>query len=232
MRRVTDIAARFVTAVARGSVGRTVLALGDRPSQAVLLYDAEGSPYCRPVREALTMLDLDAEVRPCPIGGARYQALLRAESGDEAVPYLVDPNTGTRHAEASQILHHLFRHYGQAEAPHSLLGAASRLTSPLASRARAGHGTNARPSRVPAQPLHLWSFEACPHCRLVRETLTELELPYRLHSMGKGSPKRPAFLERTGKLQFPYLEDPNTGVRMFESVDICAYLERTWGGVG
>ncbi len=231
MRKVADIAAAVVTSLTRGTVGRTVVALGDRPALPLVLYDVESCPYCRPVREALTMLDLDAEIRPCPEGGTRHRPQLAALAADEAVPFLVDPNTGTSLGEVDHILHHLFRQYGRTAAPRALLGPASRLTSPLVSRARNGHGTRARPSHAPERLLVLWSFEACPHCRLVRETLTELELPYLLHNMGKGSAKRPGFLARTGKLQFPYLEDPNTGVAMFESVDICAYLDRTYGGV-
>ena len=32
----------------------------------------------------------------------------------------------------------------------------------------------------------------------------------------------------SGKMQVPYLLDPNTGVRMFESGDIRAYLYETY----
>jgi glutathione S-transferase len=31
-------------------------------------------------------------------------------------------------------------------------------------------------------------------------------------------------------MRVPYLEDANTGAAMFESADIVAYLERTYGG--
>jgi glutathione S-transferase len=30
-------------------------------------------------------------------------------------------------------------------------------------------------------------------------------------------------------MMVPYLADPNTGVEMFESADIVAYLDRTYG---
>ena len=39
-------------------------------------------------------------------------------------------------------------------------------------------------------PLELYSFEASPFCRLVREALSSLELPYRLTNVGRGSPSR------------------------------------------
>jgi glutathione S-transferase len=62
----------------------------------------------------------------------------------------------------------------------------------------------------------------------VREALSSLELPYRLHNVAKGSAKRAAFVERSGRMQVPYLADPNSGVEMFESADIVAYLERSY----
>ena len=59
--------------------------------------------------------------------------------------------------------------------------------------------------------------------------MCELELPYILHNVGRRSPRRPELLARAGKIQVPYLEDPNTGVKMFESRDIARYLRSTYG---
>jgi glutathione S-transferase len=83
-------------------------------------------------------------------------------------------------------------------------------------------------SRRPEQLLELWSFEASPYCRLVRERLCELELAYRLHNVASGSPSRAAFPETGRPLQVPYLRDPNTGAAMFESADITRYLDREY----
>jgi glutathione S-transferase len=47
--------------------------------------------------------------------------------------------------------------------------------------------------------------------------------------VAKGSPRRPQFLERSGKIQIPFIVDPNSGVEMFESDDIVRYLEETYG---
>jgi glutathione S-transferase len=77
--------------------------------------------------------------------------------------------------------------------------------------------------------LELWSFEGSPYCRLAREALCELELPYVLHNVAKGSPGREAFVKRSGKMRVPYLADPNTGREMFESADIVRYLNDTYG---
>ena len=37
-----------------------------------------------------------------------------------------------------------------------------------------------------------------------------------------------ALAKRSGKQLVPYLEDPNTGTKMFESLDIAAYLNTTY----
>jgi len=34
--------------------------------------------------------------------------------------------------------------------------------------------------------------------------------------------------EHTGRVQLPYLIDPNTGTAMYESADIVAYLDATY----
>jgi glutathione S-transferase len=89
-------------------------------------------------------------------------------------------------------------------------------------------GMRYTPSRKPEQPLELYSFEGSPYCRIVRETLSSLEIPYVLHNVAKDSPSRAAFVERSGKMMVPYLVDPNTGTEMFESADIKNYLLATY----
>ena len=61
-----------------------------------------------------------------------------------------------------------------------------------------------------------------------RETLCELELTYVLRNVARGSERRADFVARSGKMQVPYLVDPNTGVEMFESADIIGYLNETY----
>src|SRR5262249_40933119 len=100
--------------------------------------------------------------------------------------------------------------------------------SALASLARIGHGERYVSARAPEKPLELWSFEASPFCRLVREELTVLELPYLLHNVAKNSPSRAAFIQRSGRLMAPSLPDPTASTEMFESADILAYLRRTY----
>ncbi len=62
----------------------------------------------------------------------------------------------------------------------------------------------------------------------MREVLCELELMYVLHNVGKRSPSRPAFVARSGNMQVPWLDDPNTDTQLFESADIVTYLEETY----
>jgi hypothetical protein len=97
-----------------------------------------------------------------------------------------------------------------------------------ASALRPGRGVFYRPSHPPAQPLELYSYEGSPFCRLVRESLAELEIPYYLHNVAKGSRRREAFVTRAGKMLVPYLVDPNTGVALFESAAILSYLRASY----
>jgi glutathione S-transferase len=149
--------------------------------------------------------------------------------GKRQFPFLRDPNTEVEMYESDDIVRYLFEHYGAGSIPWALgTPILSDATSMLASLPRMHRGRAYRLARQPEQPLDLWSFEASPFCRLVRETLCELEIPHHLHNVAKGSPKRDAFIERSGKMMVPYLDDPNTGTALFESAEICRYLEETY----
>jgi glutathione S-transferase len=131
--------------------------------------------------------------------------------------------------ESDDIITYLFDRYGDGEVPLSLrLGPLTDVSSMLASAWRPAFGARYRPAKHPAKPLELYSFEASPFSRIVRERLCSLEIPYVLHNVAKGSPSRDAFVERSGKMMVPYLVDPNTGTELFESADIVRYLDRTY----
>jgi glutathione S-transferase len=231
MQRIIDVSSSIAATLARGAQGMRVRQPGRRPALPFLLYEFEACPFCRKVREALTMLDLDADIRPCPKGGQRFRPELVARGGKEQVPYLVDPTNGREMYESDAIVQYLFAEYGDGRPPAALLGGWAMVTGGIASTLRRGLGSRAEPSRAPEKPLELWSFEASPFSRIVREKLCTLELPYRVHNVGKGSTRRAAFVERSGKMQVPYLLDPNTGAAMFESDEIVAYLAREYGAV-
>jgi glutathione S-transferase len=226
-----------------------------QPEQPLRLYEYEASPYCRLVREALTELDLDALILPCPQGGLRFRPEVEAKGGKQQFPYLVDPNTGRDLYESADIINYLSQTYGgrQRAATGLRRGAAvggAFLASCTRTNLRGFRGYSARPSQAPAQPLELFSFESSPYSRPVREVLCELELPYLLRNtakarwedMGPPSLRRKLFpklpvegrnrlrlLELTGKVQVPYLADANTGKAMYESDYIIRYLERQYG---
>jgi glutathione S-transferase len=228
MTDVLDLGTSVLATLSRGGSGIWVGSLGLRPKQPLHLYEFEACPFCRKVREALTILDLEVMVYPCPKGGNRYRSVVQEKGGRLMFPYLVDPNTDQAMYESSDIIRYLFTTYGEGKVPVTLDNPLVMLSAGLATLARLNKGQQVRPSRMPEKPLELWSFESSPFSRMVRETLCELELPYLLHNVGKDSPHRAAFVERSGKMMVPYLVDPNTGTEMFESADIQQYLRRTY----
>ena len=250
LQRLIDLNLSLAASSLRGWRGTAAFAPAPaQPEQLLELYDIENCPYCRLVRETLTELDLDALILPCPKGGTRFRPEAAAKGGKALFPLLHDPNTDTWLYESADIIDYLRKTYGKrgnARGLHALRVAGSDL----ASGARLPRGMRAQGRKSPEQPLELFSFESSPYSRPVRERLCELELPYRLRNTGKaqwkdmGPPQwrarffpdepvtgrnREALLARAGKVQVPYLIDPNTGTEMFESADIIDYLNRTYG---
>lgn len=221
----------------------------EQPAAHLQLYEFEACPYCRLVREALTELDIDTLIYPAPKGGKRFRPRVARLGGKEQFPFLVDPNSGESLYESADIVDYLYRRYGGRRPPTRLMRPIDVSTSMLAGISRRRAGARARPSKAPRKPLELFSFESSPYSRRVRELLCELELPYLLRSTGKagwrdlGPPgiramlypelpvagrTRKELFERAGKVQVPYLVDPNTGSAMFESVAIRDYLMQTY----
>jgi glutathione S-transferase len=233
MNRILDVSTSLAATLARLGSGVALARPGRRPEKTLEIYEFEACPYCRKVREALTALDLDAMVYPCPKGGPRYREEVKRRGGKAQFPYLVDPNTGKEMYESDEIIAYLFREYGDGSPPFLLSrGPINDVTAMVASAWRPGAGALYQESRPPEQPLELYSFESSPFCRLVREKLCQLEIPYRLHNVGRGSEQRKAFVARSGRMMVPYLIDPNTGTELFESADIVRYLEETYVAQG
>lgn len=250
MTGTADILAATLASVSRFGRGITARPAAVRPDRPLELYEFEGCPYCRLVREVLTELDLDALIRPCPKGGTRWRPTAVELGGKAQFPFLVDPNAGVSLYESADIIAHLFRTYGRRPVPLVWRLRGPNLASSMAASAmRARAGTRARPSRAPAEPLELYSLEASPFARIVRELLSELEVPYLLRNVGRtrlgefvppvvrdrlslriepASENRKAFQARAGRVMVPYLVDPNTGTELFESRDIRRYLRDTY----
>uniref|UniRef100_A0A0D9W5E3 GST N-terminal domain-containing protein n=1 Tax=Leersia perrieri TaxID=77586 RepID=A0A0D9W5E3_9ORYZ len=69
------------------------------------------------VREAMTELDLSAEVYPCPKGSLRHRDVVKKIGGKEQFPLLVDASNGVTMYESGDIVKYLFRQYGQGKNP-------------------------------------------------------------------------------------------------------------------
>ncbi|MCK6555559.1 glutathione S-transferase N-terminal domain-containing protein [Candidatus Binatia bacterium] len=221
-----------VIRLGRGLYPRITAADRQGPAEPLDLYDFEGCPYCRKVREVLSELDLDYISYPVARGSAR-RVELRKRGGKVQVPYLVDPNTGEAMYESEDIVVYLNRTYGGSRPAGwsvPIPGLVDDLVSAAASAARLGAGTRCRTSqRHDLRPLELYNMEGSPYCRKVRETLTELDLVHLVHNVPKGSPKRRELERRGGKVMVPYLIDPNRGEEMYESDDIVSYLRKHYG---
>lgn len=238
------------TSLWRGTVIRHDEIGDNRPEKMLKLYDMEGCPYCKLVREVLTELDLSVHILPCPRGGDIYRKEVKELGGQEMFPFLVDPNTDIQMYESADIIDYLFREYGSGRTPTTwLLPVVNTTTSRLSGLFRPLQGINKRYSRQPEQPLELYSFESSPYSKPVRERLTELELPYILRNLGKfdksdfiipqvrkhiiasqppKGPLRKAMYDKYGMVQVPLLIDPNTNTELFESEKINNYLMNTY----
>lgn len=244
-----NIASSLVATGLRTGMGIATSPTSSQPQQLLELYEFEGCPHCRLVREVLTEMDLDAQIYPCPKGGDRYRSIVVERGGKAQFPYLVDPNTDTALYESADIIRYLFETYGNGVPLHWKLVELQRFGSTLAAIPRMGRGVRARAAKQPQKSLELYSFESSPFARPVRDLLCELELPYILRSVGRaqvadwvppmlrdalsvtgepGTRNRRRLLEHAGRISIPYLADPNTGTEMAESDQIIAYLEDTY----
>jgi glutathione S-transferase len=242
-----DIVSSTLSSSLRAWAGINSQPAANKPAELLQLYDIEGCPFCRLVREALTELDLDAQIFPCPKNGERFRAEVVERGGKAQFPFLVDPNTGMEMYESMDIISYLYETYGGRSLPLKWrFGGVQKLNSALASTPRAHRGIQAKSSRAPLQLLELYSFEASPFARPVRELLCELEISYILRSCGRSRldewvppplrerlgivprselKNRRALQQLAGKVAIPFLLDPNTDTALFESGDIIEYLE-------
>jgi glutathione S-transferase len=249
MIRAFDIATSTLASTLRSWRGSSASKTSKRPDKDLILFEREGCSECRFVREALTELDLNAIIAPCPLGGKNICKLKR-ESGADKLPYLVDPNTEKKITGRQEIITYLFKEYRDKITPKQLENNLfNNTSSKLATLIRFNAGINAVKAHAPELPLTLYSFESSPFSRPVREKLCELELPYLLVNLGKQqkadmgpanfrfslkpyqpipNTKRDAFFKLHGNVQVPFLVDPNTGTELFESKDIVAYLNQTY----
>lgn len=249
MNHTLNIVTSTIASSVRSWRGTSASKTSEPPAKTLVLFDREGCPQCRFVREALTELNLDVIITPCPKGG-KTLAKLEQDTGSSELPFLVDGNTNQQFRGAEAAVHYLFEQYRGKRPPKQLLSnKLNQFASSLASGIRFNAGINAKPSKGAEKPLTLYSFESSPFSRPVRELLCELELPYLLVTLGKqqksdmgpanfrftlkpyqpiANSKRDAFFKAHGNVQVPYLIDPNTESNLFESADIIKYLNDTY----
>jgi len=204
----------------------------------IILYEFEGCPFCRRVREVITYLDLPCTIKPCARGCRHREEVVSASGRTKPTyPYLVDKTAGIAMFESQDICEHLIATYGgdvikTPPAPEDFFFASTFVTGWIPSLFRPGRGAAVEEVMVgkppPAQMLTLYSYDGNQFCRFVREILCELDLPYQLRSTGKGSPRREELSALSGRTTAPFLVDPNTGKQMGESVDIVNYLLETY----
>uniref|UniRef100_A0A0D9W5E6 GST N-terminal domain-containing protein n=1 Tax=Leersia perrieri TaxID=77586 RepID=A0A0D9W5E6_9ORYZ len=158
------------------------------------------------VREAMTELDLSAEVYPCPKGSLRHRDVVKKIGGKEQFPLLVDASNGVTMYESGWV--------------------------PTLLRAGRGMTLWNKAGVVPEDKLELFSFENNTFARIVREALCELEVPYILQNVGEGSSKTDLLQRISGSKQVPYLIDPNTGFQSGDHKKILSYLFQQYSTTG
>lgn len=202
----------------------------DIPELPLILYDDEQSASCRVVREACSMLSLPVTFRPT--GGTIFRADLK-KYGVKQAPYLIDSNTGREITGGWQeILDYLFLKYGGGPIPRNLQPSQAGLLASawigLNIAKLSGWSRRTRVSNKVERPLVLWMYEGSPFCKQVRDLLNALEIEHTVLYTPRGSPNRQKLYTKTRRVQFPYLEDPNTGVAIFESDAISEYIEKIY----
>jgi len=173
---VRGFAGCFPTTAARRSRGRFTIEREHPPE--LELFDHEACAESRLVREALSMLLLDALIRPCPRGAVEHRHRARSIAGHLRTPVLVDHATHDEAVGADAILKHLFDHYGAGRIPRRLRGRPARLTAALGVTLRGAPPEGNHGSVRPTVPPELYGFEGSPSTRRVREVLCELALPW------------------------------------------------------
>jgi glutaredoxin 3 len=81
-----------------------------QPEEMLEVYQFEGCPFCKKVRQKLTELQIDFIARQVAPKGDRER--VKEVSGQTGVPVLKDPNTDTVMPESDDIVDYLEEHYG------------------------------------------------------------------------------------------------------------------------
>lgn len=150
--------------------------------------------------------------------------LATATFGKRTIPYLVDSNGmfNFKGPGGKEIIDHLFDAYGP--------GKDSKERAKFKGSGAGSSQLNryARVDNSKMKPIVLYGWEGASACKPVRAKLNELGLAHTFITCASGSRNRQSLESRTKTFQVPYIEDPNTNVKMFESKEIVAYLQKVY----
>lgn len=119
----------------------------------------------------------------------------------------------------------LLKASGSGISPFSTLHLTRHLLSP---RALAFVAVLYPPKHACCARAHHLAVSVLTKVRASVQALVELEIPHIYHTVARNSPKREEMTKKWNQFQVPYLEDPNTGLAMFESNIIVDYLNDTY----
>ncbi len=214
---------KALTMLLRGRSGSLSVATAVSQQRPLQVYEFEGCPFCRKVREAITHLDLQAVFYPCPKGGDRYRATALSLSGQTQFPFIVDPDNGTSLLDSDAIVTYLYTRYADGRRPWlTRMAFLDNAGSGFASMIRAYRGSHSRPSRFNAVPIELFCYESQPDAFAIRERLTTLQLCWKFTSTAPGARAHDSTQPQ------PRLVDPNSTAQRSGTAAIVDYLEQTY----
>lgn len=93
-----------------------------------------------------------------------------------------------------------------------------------------GFRTSHKPQHSAAPTIELYQRENCSFSHAVRNKLTHLGLDFVAHSVPNGQPlKHEQLVKAGGKDQVPFLIDHTSGIKLYDSSAILAYLDKSYG---
>ena len=220
----------FLAGLSRLFSGTTPLPIyakgNNTPTKRLILYEFEGCPFCRIVRETLSVLSIEALIYPCPREtlkkyghhkSSRFRGEVKKLGNKIMFPYLVDENTGKSLYESKDIIAYLWENYSGGQKKPFLYKLSMKAPLLILSfflhalmRPLPSMGILRTPSKRPEKLLELWGREHHIGTKRIREALCTLEIPYILHH-SNSEPKGT-------------LKDPNTQRSFSKAKEACSYL--------
>ena len=207
----------------------------NRPEKTLILYSYEGNQFCRIVREVLTELDINYELRSAGKKSPRRDELASITGGSTQCPYLIDPNTGVSIPDSKDIVEYLYKNYALWTPPNEILEWTSTnvmslfkpifsTIAPLQAGEKDADNTFQQnveeairviKTEVDTDPVVVYTYELSPFSSETKDLLDRLDVDYKEISLGKewipglisenGPIKRAALLKMTGQSSLPHV---------------------------